>query len=50
MAEKICVLKFKMLCEGVNIKNRGKYVNKCPLSPLTFGPERDESERRKLSI
>jgi hypothetical protein len=49
MAEKNCVLKFKKLCEKVNAKNRGLYVNKCPLSPLNFGPERDESEWKKLS-
>ena len=49
MAKKICVLSFERLYETVNSKNRGMYMNKRPLPPLTFGPERDESELRKLS-
>jgi hypothetical protein len=49
MAEKNCVLNFKRLCERVNAKKRGLYAKKRPFPPLSLGPERDESEGKKLS-
>jgi hypothetical protein len=49
MAAKNFVLNFKRQYKIVCAKKRGLYMNKRPLPLLTFGLERNENERRKLS-